>query len=73
MELVKLIRKQIRHGDYTKIAKSTGVSTAAVWNTMNSGGNPNLKVIQAALSLIEERKKHEMELQERVKSLLDES
>lgn len=62
------IRKKLPHGAITKISKSTGLDISTVSKVLN-GDFQNIKVIEAALQIIEEGKNASRELEERIKNL----
>ena len=66
-DLADKLRPELKRGDYILIAEKTGMSKQTVWNHLNSAvNNPSLMIIQAAIEVVNDRKKQTQKLAEAI-------
>jgi hypothetical protein len=71
MSPLEIIGKYIAHGDMIQISLKTGIKLAVVSNHLNGKvKTPNIKIIQAALDIIEERRNDEKNINNRINQIM---
>jgi len=66
-DLAEKLRSELKHGDYVIIANKTGLSKQTIWNHLNNQvQTPSLMIIQAAIEVVNERKKQTQKLAEAI-------
>ena len=70
--ILKQLRTNLHHGEIREVCRRTGFSITTVSKTLNGKlENPNTAIIEAAMQVIADRRKREIEMEQKIKNFIN--